>query len=103
MHARAAVTDEDALRFSVSQPLRVEDGRASLTLPVARTKYGAIQHASFAPDLAPDERQIDLSATWERPLAEGRLRLGVIWSQNPGHSESADPSLTFLTGWRRAF
>ncbi len=103
VHARAAVTDKDVLRFSVSQPLRVEDGRASLTLPVARTRYGAIQHASFAPDLAPDERQIDLSATWERPLAEGRLRLGVIWSRNPSHSGSEDPSLTFLAGWRRAF
>ena len=76
VHARAAVTDEDVVRFSVSQPLRVEDGRASLTLPVARTKYGAIQHASFAPDLTPDERQIDLSATWERPLAEGAAATG---------------------------
>ena len=103
VHARAAVTDKDVLRFSVSQPLRVEGGRASLTLPVARTKYGAIQHASFAPDLAPDERQIDLSASWERPLAEGRLRLGVIWSRNPGHSGSEDSILTFLAGWRRAF
>ena len=103
VHARAAVTDQDVVRFSVSQPLRVEDGRASLTLPVARTKYGAIQHASFAPDLAPDERQIDLAATWERPLADGRLRLGVIWSQSPGHSGSEDPSFTFLAGWRRAF
>ena len=103
VHARAAVTNEDVVRFSVSQPLRVEDGRASLTLPVARTRYGAIQHASFAPDLAPDARQIDLSATWERPLAEGRLRLGVVWSRNPGHSGSEDPILTFLAGWRRAF
>ena len=103
VHARAAVTDEDMMRFSVSQPLRVEDGQASLTLPVARTRYGAIQHASFAPDLAPDARQIDLAATWERPLAEGQLRLGVVWSQNPGHSGSEDPRFTFLAGWRRAF
>ncbi len=103
VHARTAVSDKDVLRFSVSQPLRVEDGRASLTLPVARTRYGAIQHASFAPDLAPDERQIDVSATWERPLTQGRLRLGFIWGQNPGHSGSADPSLTFLAGWSRVF
>ena len=103
VHARAAVTDKDVLRLSVSQPLRVEDGHASLTLPVARTRYGAIQHASFAPDLAPDERQMDLSASWERPLAEGRLGLGVVWSRNPGHSGSEDPNLTFLAGWREAF
>ena len=33
VQARVPVTDGDVLRFSVSQPLRVEDGRASLTLP----------------------------------------------------------------------
>ena len=103
LHARAAVTDKDTVRFSLAQPLRVEDGRAMLTLPVARTKYGRVLHASLASPLSPDERQIDLAATWERPLADGRLRLGVVWSRNPGHSSAAGPRLTFLAGWRRAF
>ena len=103
LHARAAVTDEDTVRFSLAQPLRVEDGRATLTVPVARTKLGRVLHASLASPLAPEERQIDLAATWERPLADGRLRLGVVWSRNPGHSGAAGPRLTFLAGWRRAF
>ena len=103
LHARAAVTDKDTVRFSLAQPLRVENGRASLTLPVARTKLGRVVHTSMTSPLAPDERQIDLSATWERPLAEGRLRLGVVWSRNPGHRGDAGAQLTFLAGWRRAF
>ena len=103
LHARAAVTDKDTVRFSLAQPLRVEDGRASLTLPVARTKLGRVVHTSMTSPLAPDERQIDLAATWERPLAEGRLRLGVVWSRNPGHRGNAGAQLTFLAGWRRAF
>ena len=103
LHARAALTDADTVRFSLSQPLRVEDGRASLTLPSARTKLGRVVHMSMASPLAPGERQIDLAATWERPLAEGRLRLGVVWSRHPGHSDSAKPRLTFLAGWRRKF
>ena len=103
LHARAAVTDEDVVRFSVSQPLRVENGRASLTIPVARTKYGRVLSASFESALAPDERQIDVAARWERPLADGQLRLGVIWSHYPGHSGSVEPQLTFLAGWRRKF
>ena len=86
LHARAAVTDTDVVRFSLAQPLRVEDGQASLTLPVARTKYGRVLRISLASPLAPDERQIDIAANWERPLADGQLRLGVIWSHNPGHS-----------------
>ena len=103
LHARAALTDADTVRLSLSQPLRVEDGRASLTLPAARTKLGRVVHMSMASPLAPGERQIDLAATWERPLAEGRLRLGVVWSRHPGHSGSAKPRLTFLAGWRRKF
>ena len=103
LHARAALTDKDTVRFSLAQPLRVEDGRAALTLPVARTKYGRVLHASLASPLAPDERQIDVAASWERPLADGRLRLGVVWSRNPGHSGAAGARLTFLAGWRRAF
>ena len=103
LHARAAVTDTDTVRLSLAQPLRVEDGRASLTVPSARTKLGRVLRTSLTSPLAPEARQIDLAATWERPLAEGRLRLGVVWSQNPGHSASAKPRLTFLAGWRRAF
>ena len=103
LHARAAVTGRDTVRFSLAQPLRVEDGRASLTLPAARTKLGRVLRTSLTSPLAPEARQIDLAATWERPLAAGRLRLGVVWSQNPGHSASAKPRLTFLAGWRRAF
>ena len=103
LHARAALTHTDVVRFSLAQPLRVEDGQASLTLPVARTKYGRVLRTSLASPLAPDKRQIDIAADWERPLADGRLRLGVIWSHNPGHSGDAEPQLTFLAGWRRKF
>ncbi len=103
LHARAAVTDKDTVRLSLAQPLRVENGRASLTLPVARTKLGRVLHTSIVSPLAPDERQIDVAASWERPLADGRLRLGVVWSRNPGHSASAGSRLTFLAGWQRAF
>ncbi len=103
LHAHAAVTDNDVLRFSLAQPLRVEDGRASLTIPVARTKTGQVLRSSIASHLAPDERQFDVAASWERPLADGRLRLGVVWSLHPGHSGSTEPQFTFLAGWRRAF
>ena len=103
LHARTAVTDKDVVRFSLVQPLRVEDGRASLTLPVARTKSGRVLRTSLTSPLAPDERQIDAAASWERPFPIGRLHLGVVWSHYPGHIGSAEPQLTFLAGWRRKF
>ena len=89
LHARAAVTDKDTVRFSLAQPLRVEDGRASLTLPVARTKLGRVLHASLASPLAPDERQ---NRPWPPP-GRGRWRTGgCAWaSSGAGTPATAAP------------
>jgi len=85
------------------QPLRVEHDRASLTLPVARTKSGQVVHTSVDTRLAPEARQTDLAVTWEQALAGRPLRPGFIWSRNPDHHASADPHIAFLAGWRRTF
>ncbi len=103
LRARAALPNQDLVSVSLSQPLRVERGRVSLTVPVARTKLGRVLHTSFASDLAPDARQIDLAVAWEKPLAGGSLRLGLIWSHDPEHGASEDSRLTVLAGWRRTF
>ena len=103
LRARAALPNRDVVSVSFSQPLRVESGRASLSLPVARTKSGRVEHTSVDTRLAPEARQIDLAVTWEKPLAGGPLRLGFVWSHNPDHSASVGPRFTFLAGWRRTF
>ena len=103
LHARAPLPNEDKVTVSLSQPLRVENGRASLELPVARTRHRQVLSASAESSLAPEERQLDVAVSWEKTLAGGPLRLGLVWSRNPGHSDTADPRLTFLAGWRRAF
>lgn len=102
LRARTTLPNQDRMSVSLSQPLRVEHGRASLALPVARTKVGQVRHTTVDAALAPDERQIDLAVTWERTLVSGPLRLGFIWSHDPDHGGAADPGLTFLAGWRRA-
>ncbi len=92
------------LQVSVSQPLRVEDGHASLTVPVGRTKAGDVVRGSMAADLTPTGRQIDIAAQWFRPLAlGGELRLGAVWTREPGHRAAAPADLTVLGGWRAAF
>ncbi len=103
LHATRALAGSGALRLSVSQPLRVESGRASLTVPAGRTKAGAVWHESVPADLAPSGRQMDIAVQWHRPLAQGELRLGTVYSHRPGHRQAADPELTFLGGWRREF
>ena len=103
LHATRALAGSGALRFSVSQPLRVESGRALLTVPAGRTKAGAVRYDSVPAELAPSGRQMDIAGQWHRPLGKGELRLGAVYSHRPGHSEAADPELTFLGGWRWEF
>ena len=103
LHASRRLAGSGAVRFSVSQPLRVERGRASLTVPVGRTKAGTVLYDAVSAGLAPSGRQMDFSGEWRRPLPGGELRLGAVYSHRPGHREDARPELAFLGGWRWAF
>ncbi len=103
LHAGRTLGGAGAVRFSVSQPLRVERGRASLTVPVSRTRAGAVAYEAVAAGLVPSGRQVDFAGEWRRPLPRGELRLGAVYSHRPGHREDARPELTFLGGWRWAF
>ena len=104
LRAERKLGDRDALLVSVGQPLRVEAGRAKLSIPVGRTKDGRVLRRSFTADLKPSGRQIDIAAQWRRPLGDGtEMRLGASWSRRPGHDASAGPDLSLLAAWRHAF
>ena len=103
VHASRAFARAGSLSFSLSQPLRVENGRASLAAPSARTKGGEVRYRSFRTDLAPGERQLDLAAQWNRALPLGEFRLGAVWSHWPGHRAVLGPQVALLSGWRWTF
>ena len=102
-HASRSLAAAATLRFSVSQPLRVDRGRASLSVPAGRTKAGAVLRSPVSAELAPSGRQLDVAAQWQQPLAFGELRLSVLVTHQPGHRAAADPELTVLSGWRRSY
>ena len=102
--AERTLAGGDGLRFSLAQPLRVEAGRARLTVPVGRTQDGRVLRRSLSAGLAPSGRQIDLTAEWHRSLADGgELRIGAGVTRQPGHDAAADPEFSLLAGWRYAF
>ena len=104
LRATRKLAGGDGVRFSLAQPLRVEAGRARLTVPVGRTRDGRVLRRQLAAGLAPSGRQIDIAAEWHRSLADGgEMRLGAGVTRQPGHDAAADPELTLLAGWRYAF
>ena len=104
IRAQRPLAGRDTLHVSISQPLRLESGRARLSVPVGRTKDGRVLRQPLTADLAPTGRQIEIAAQWHRPLpAAGAVRLGAIWTVHPGHDAAAPSDLTLLAGWRHKF
>ena len=91
------------IRIALSQPLRVEGGRAALSVPIGRTKDGDVLRQAVSASVAPSGRQIDVSAQWYYPLVNGELRFDAAWMHNPGHNANADPAVRLLAGWQFAF
>ena len=100
----------NTLTFALSQPLRVEHGQATLSVPVGRTKEGDVVHSSLQADFRSTGRHLEISARWNRALAEGAEVLAdVAWTHHLGHPGKcrtvashpgglASPLLTVLQG-----
>ncbi len=92
------------LTVGLSQALRVEDGEATLSIPVGRTPPGEVVRASLPADLSPSGRQLEVSARWARQLAAGgELVADATWTWEPGHDARAAPSFRLLAAWRARF
>ena len=103
LHATHQNDDGSAIRVSLSQPLRVEEGQALLTLPSGRTTAGEVIRNTLTADVEPGGRQVDLALQWQQPLELGQLRLGATLSHEPGHRRNADTELILLSGWSHSF
>lgn len=104
LHAERALGANRRLRVSVSQPLRVEAGRARLLIPVGRTPEGGVVSETVSSSLSPSGRQVDLSAQLcQRLDAGGKLRIGAYLVLDPGHRAYARPELDLLAGYRVSF
>gem|GEM_PF-1835058 len=103
LHATRRLTGTDQLTFSLSQPPRLEQGLATLSLPVGRTKGGRVLYRAVLAELTPSGRQLDLAASWRREkLLGGTFRAEAALSSDPGHLES-EPIFSLAAGWQVVF
>ena len=87
--ARRQLTGRVAVLFSVSQPLRIESGTATLVVPTGRRKDGAATLEQFRTNLTPSGRQIDLSTRIRGAFRRFNYDLSAAWSLDPVHRSSA--------------
>ena len=88
------------LHVSFSQPLRVDSGTASLSLPTGRTQEGMVVGTTLSAPLVPSGRQLDLSAQLHLPWLGGDISLGATRSQQPRHERNASPEWSVFAGYR---
>ena len=90
--------------ISLSQPLRVEKGKTSLSIPVGRTKAGEILFSQATADMTPSGRQSNLAFEWYQPMTRNtELLLNTTWIHEPGHNESVNDELRVMAGWSSKF
>ncbi len=75
----------DRLAFRLSQPLRVEAGRAELRWVSGRSPDGRVEIERADLSLEPSGRQLDLEVAYSRPWAGGSVHMAAIASQDAGH------------------
>ncbi len=90
--------------ISLSQPLRVEKGKTSLSIPVGRTKTGEILFSQATADMTPSGRQSNLAFEWYQPMTRNNeFLLNTTWIHEPGHSKSVNDELRVMAGWSSKF
>lgn len=85
----------DGLTLLVGQPLRVEEGSATATVPVGRTESGDVVTESGKIDLSPGSREITTEMAYRFALDDeaSSLSAGGFLRLNPDHDQGADPDV----------
>ena len=81
------------IRLSVSQPLRIEAGNATLIVPTGRLKSGSVTMNQLTTDLTPTGRQLDLTARLRGTFRLFDYDLATAYSLNPIHRATAPNEL----------
>ena len=92
----------DRLALRMSQPLRIETGRARLRWVSGRSPDGQLELEQADLSLEPSGRQLDLEVAYSRPWAGGRAHMAAIASHDAGHAEGKQ-EVSILARYSRRF
>jgi subtilase-type serine protease len=94
--SRNLFSRNDRLAVGFAMPLAVTSGAADMIVPVSLSEGGA-EVRSVALDLAPEERQMDLSISYQVPMSDSsEFLMEVVRAQNYGNQAGATDSAAVI-------
>ena len=101
-YTQAQVFDRnDRLKLSLRQPFAITSGSTDLT--IATNSGGSYQMQTFAVDLAPAKREMQIALDYEIDVArDTELMLSLVHAMNRGHLAGKEESGVFF-GYRKSF
>ena len=87
--AKRQLAGKTAVLFSISQPLRVESGKATLVVPTGRRRNGTVMMEQLSTSLTPSGRQVDLATRLRGAFKLFNYDLSAAYSMDPLHRSSA--------------
>ena len=95
---------QNSLTFDMSQKLRVESGKAELSVPVSRTYEGEVLRSEYDAGLSPSGREINYTVRWDRSLNQhGHFSLEGTLIKEPGHVRDARQKTRLIAAWSQRF
>ena len=86
----------DTFGFQVHQPLRLEEGRMDISVPVGRTKFRSL-FQDYSMDITPSGRELDLKFIHNWPFSRGVISSRIGISRDSNHFSKEKDQFYFST------
>jgi hypothetical protein len=87
--------EKDSFHIGFSQPLRVEQGKATIMAPQLYNQNGTMNYSNISTDLTPSGRQLDLTFGYKATIDKGiNTGIQMALSQDYGHVQSNNITTT---------
>jgi len=87
----------DSFGFQIEQPLRLEEGRMDISVPVGRTKYREVLFQDYSMDIAPSGRELDLKLIHNWPFSTGIISSRIGYIKDNNHFSNQEDQFYFST------
>ena len=87
----------DSFGFQIEQPLRLEEGRMDISVPVGRTKYREVLFQDYSMDIAPSGRELDLKLIHNWPFSTGIISSRIGFIKDSNHFSNQEDQFYFST------